>query len=50
VRVIDRGPAQAVRARGVVIDLSHAAADSLGFLQAGRTRVRLEVVRWPPDL
>jgi rare lipoprotein A len=44
VRVIDRGPTQAVRRRGVIIDLSRAAAEALGFLKAGRTRVRLDVV------
>ena len=44
VRVIDRGPTRAVRRKGVIIDLSRAAADALGFLKAGRTRVRLEVV------
>ena len=44
VRVIDRGPTRAVRSKGVIIDLSRAAADALGFLKAGRTRVRLEVV------
>ena len=44
VRVIDRGPTRAVRSRGVIIDLSRAAADALGFLKAGRTRVRLDVV------
>ena len=44
VRVIDRGPTSAVRRRGVIIDLSRAAADALGFLKAGRTRVRLEVL------
>ena len=47
VRVIDRGPVRAVRAKGVIIDVSRAAADALGFLTAGRTRVRLEVVRLP---
>jgi rare lipoprotein A len=50
VRIIDRGPVRAVRASGVVIDVSRAAADALGFLEAGRTRVRLDVVRRPPDL
>ena len=45
VRVIDRGPTRAVQSRGVIIDLSRAAADELGFLKAGRTRVRLEVVQ-----
>jgi rare lipoprotein A len=44
VRVVDRGPTRAVRRKGVIIDLSRAAADVLGFLKAGRTRVRLEVV------
>ena len=44
VRVIDRGPTRAVRSKGVIIDLSRAAAEALGFLKAGRTRVRLEVV------
>jgi rare lipoprotein A len=47
VRIIDRGPVRAVRAKGVIIDLSRAAADALGFLTAGRTRVRVEVVRLP---
>ena len=44
VRVIDRGPTRAARTKGVIIDLSRAAAEALGFLKAGRTRVRLEVV------
>lgn len=46
VRVLDRGPARAQRSEGVLIDLSYAAARTLGFIQAGRTRVRLEVLRW----
>lgn len=46
VRVVDRGPASGPRADGVVIDLSSGAASSLGFLRQGRTRVRLEVLRW----
>ena len=45
VRVIDRGPARAERRRGIIIDLSRAAADSLAFVSEGRTRVRLE---WSP--
>ena len=45
VRIVDRGPTRAVRAKGVIIDLSRAAADALGFLEVGRTRVRLEVVQ-----
>lgn len=49
VRIIDRGPARAVRADGVIIDVSRAVAAALGFLDAGRTRVRLEVVGGGPD-
>jgi rare lipoprotein A len=44
VRIVDRGPAPAVQARGVIIDLSRAAAQQLGFIAAGRTRVRVEVL------
>lgn len=40
VRINDRGPF----ARGRVIDLSHAAAASLGIVRAGTARVRVEVV------
>ena len=43
VTIVDRGPAQGPRARGVIIDLSHAAAEALDFIRAGRTRVRVEV-------
>ena len=46
VRIIDRGPAAGPRAAGIVIDVSHGAAESLRFVRAGRTRVRLEVLRW----
>lgn len=46
VRVVDRGPAKGPRAQGVVIDLSSGAAANLDFLRQGRTRVRLEVLRW----
>jgi rare lipoprotein A len=46
VRILDRGPAQGPRAAGVVIDLSYGAAQALGFIQDGLTRVRLEVLRW----
>lgn len=45
-RIVDRGPAPAIRARGVIIDVSRAAAERLGFITAGRTRVRVEVLRW----
>jgi rare lipoprotein A len=46
VRILDRGPAAGPRADGVLIDLSYGAARTLGFLRSGRTRVRLEVLRW----
>jgi rare lipoprotein A len=46
VRILDRGPASGPRAAGVVIDVSYGAAEALGFVQQGRTRVRLEVLRW----
>ena len=46
VRVIDRGPARGPRSEGVLIDVSSGAAESLGFVRKGRTRVRLEVLRW----
>lgn len=45
VRIVDRGPAPAIRQRGVIIDVSRAAAQSLGFISAGRTRVRVEVLK-----
>jgi len=46
VNIVDRGPAAAIRARGVIIDLSRAAARQLGFITDGRTRVRVEVLKW----
>ena len=46
VRILDRGPAAGPRGDGVIIDLSHGAADALGFLSSGRARVRIEVLRW----
>jgi rare lipoprotein A len=46
VRVVDRGPAQGPRAEGVIIDVSYRAAQNLNFVRAGRTRVRVEVLRW----
>lgn len=46
VRVVDRGPARGPRAEGVIIDVSSGAASRLGFVRQGRTRVRLEVLRW----
>ena len=46
VRIVDRGPAKGPRAEGVLIDLSSGAASNLGFIRQGRTKVRLEVLRW----
>jgi rare lipoprotein A len=46
VRILDRGPAQGAQRTGVLIDLSYGAAQTLGFIRDGRTRVRLEVLRW----
>jgi rare lipoprotein A len=46
VRVVDRGPAAEQQAGGVIVDVSRRAAQRLGFVQRGRTRVRLEVLAW----
>ena len=46
VRIVDRGPAERPRQGGVIIDLSRAAAEALGFIDDGRTAIRLEVLRW----
>jgi peptidoglycan lytic transglycosylase len=46
VRIVDRGPAAQLRADGLLIDVSRKAAETLGFIQQGRTRVRLEVLTW----
>ena len=45
-RVVDRGPAAAPRADGVIIDVSRRAAEALGFIREGRARIRLEVLEW----
>lgn len=45
-RVVDRGPARDPRSEGVIIDVSYGAASALDFIRAGRTRVRIEVLRW----
>jgi rare lipoprotein A len=45
-RIVDRGPAPTIVARGVIIDVSRAAARQLGFITEGRTRVRVEVLDW----
>jgi rare lipoprotein A len=47
VRVVDRGPfGTAAQARRTVVDLSTRAAGQLGFIDAGRTPVRVEVLEW----
>jgi rare lipoprotein A len=46
VRVVDRGPARGPQAEGVIIDVSYGAASALNFVRAGRTQVRIEVLRW----
>jgi rare lipoprotein A len=46
VRVVDRGPARGPRAEGVIIDVSYGAAQTLNFVRSGRTRIRVEVLRW----
>ena len=45
VRIIDRGPF----VDGRIIDLSHAAARELEMIGPGVARVRIEVIRTPPD-
>ena len=44
VEIVDRGPAAGPRRAGGVIDLSEAAAERLGFIREGRTRVRIEIL------
>lgn len=47
VRVVDRGPWGAkAAARNTIIDLSRRAAGQLGYIDAGRTPVRVEVLEW----
>jgi rare lipoprotein A len=46
VRVVDRGPSRGPRDDGVIIDMSYGAAGVLDFVREGRTRVRVEVLRW----
>jgi rare lipoprotein A len=47
VRIVDRGPVARLRKEGVIIDVSRAAAEKLGFISRGRTRVRVEVLDTP---
>ena len=46
VHIVDRGPAPHLLSDGLIIDVSRRAAEVLGFIQRGRTRVRLEVLAW----
>ena len=46
VRIVDRGPTPQLRADGLIIDVSRKAAEVLGFIDRGRTRVRLDVLAW----
>jgi rare lipoprotein A len=46
VRVRDRGPTAEEQAKGLIIDVSRAAAEELGFIREGKVRVRVEVLEW----
>ena len=46
VRILDRGPTKAQRKKGVIIDLSRAAAEKIGMIRKGKTLVRVEVIQW----
>ena len=46
VRIIDRGPSSAQRKKGIIIDVSRAAAEKLGMIKRGRANVKLEVIEW----
>ena len=48
VRVIDRGSFGDGRGVRPILDLSRTAAERLGFLDAGRANVRVEVLEWGP--
>ena len=48
-RVIDRGPYGKNHRKGCIIDVSKAAARRLGFVEDGLSRVRVDVLRLPPD-
>lgn len=51
VRVVDRGPfGGAQKAHRPVIDLSRRAAQELGYVEAGRARVKVEVLEWGTGL
>ena len=46
VRIMDRGPFGASRARGVIIDLSQSTASELDMIRAGIAKVKVEVLEW----
>jgi rare lipoprotein A len=46
VQIVDRGPAKKQRLKGVIIDLSPAAARHLRFMKQGRVKVRTRVIKW----
>lgn len=46
VEVVDRGPFGHEGSAPAVLDLSRAAAERLGFVDAGRAKVRVEVLEW----
>jgi rare lipoprotein A len=51
VRVVDRGPfGSSERAQRTIIDLSRRAAQQLGYIDAGRAQVRVEVLEWGEGL
>jgi rare lipoprotein A len=51
VRVVDRGPfGSGAKAQRTVLDLSRRAAGELGYIQAGRAEVRVEVLEWGEGL
>lgn len=51
VRVVDRGPfGKRAAQRNTIIDLSRRAASQLGYIEAGRTPVKVEVLEWGEGL
>ena len=46
VRIVDRGPNKTQRRKGIIIDLSRAAAEKLGMIRQGCARVHLEILQW----
>ena len=44
--IVDRGPFGKNRREGAIIDVSPSAAERLGILRTGQSRVKLEVLAW----